>query len=458
MKVYGVIYLLIDGTNDFEYVGQTIRSVKRRFKQHAKCKTSYIGRAIQDHGEDMFVIAILKECYSKEELDFWEKHFIKYRDTKAPNGYNLTDGGDGGSGYSPSEETRAKLSAASSGENNPFFGKHHTAESLAKMSESHLGNTAWVGRNHRKESKVLMSVARRADSPFKNLLAEMDKRQFTYKDLADILGIPHTTLPPKMCGVKGFKAVEVAKLVEFFGLPAEYLFERDDGIPFSASKDSPFKNLLMEMDERNITYRELAKLLGFKNEASVSNKMYGKYNFTGKDIAKLVEIFEKPADYLMKRDDSEVCEKPLMARRYETPFKNLLAEISSRQLNYSSLGKFLNLSQQVISDKMHGKQNFTSEQVAKLVEIFGKPADYLMKRDDEEVFLSKKDSKTPFKNLLAEIYSRQLNYTSLGELLNLSQQAISYKMRDKQNFTSEQVAKLVEIFGKPADYLMKRDE
>ncbi len=36
---------------------------------------------------------------------------------------------------------------------------------------------------------------------------------------------------------------------------------------------------------------------------SVSLKMREKYNFTVKDIAKLVEIFGKPAEYLMQRDD-----------------------------------------------------------------------------------------------------------------------------------------------------------
>jgi len=193
---------------------------------------------IQKHGADLFATAILKICYSQEELDFWEKHLIKSRDTMSPNGYNLIEGGIG-----------------TTGKNNPFFGKRHKAESLAKMSESHRGNTAWVGRNHRQESKTKMSAWRHADTPFKNLLEEMDKRQLTYKDLAEILGVARMTLPEKMRGIKGFKAIEVIKLVEFFGLPAEYLMARDDGQIFSPSKDSPFKNLLMEMDKYKITYR-----------------------------------------------------------------------------------------------------------------------------------------------------------------------------------------------------------
>lgn len=49
MKVYGVVYLLIDGTNDWEYVGQTTKTVEKRFKKHTQAD-SYIGRAIRAHG------------------------------------------------------------------------------------------------------------------------------------------------------------------------------------------------------------------------------------------------------------------------------------------------------------------------------------------------------------------------------------------------------------------------
>ncbi|MBR0261502.1 MAG: hypothetical protein IJQ85_06870 [Selenomonadaceae bacterium] len=37
--------------------------------------------------------------------------------------------------------------------------------------------------------------------------------------------------------------------------------------------------------------------------SNLSRKMRGKIKFTAKDIAKLVEIFGKPAEYLMARAD-----------------------------------------------------------------------------------------------------------------------------------------------------------
>ncbi|MBR2775264.1 MAG: GIY-YIG nuclease family protein [Selenomonadaceae bacterium] len=296
--MYGVIYTLIDGINDKEYIGQTVRPVEVRFKQHAKTD-SYIGRAIRAHGEDMFSIVVLKECESKEELDYWEKHFIKSRNTKSPNGYNLTGGGE-----------------RNSGEDNPFYGKHHTAEVLAKISATNKGNKYWLGRHHSKETlakmcaipkspeaRLNMSIAKRNITPFKNLLAEMDNQNLTYTALAKLIGLPQASFSQKMYGKYNFTAKDIIQLVEIFNKPAEYLMERDDGEEFLMSKrhDSPFKNLSIEIDKHNLTYTALANLLGL-SQATVSEKMHDKLNFTAKDIAKLEEIFGLPAEYLLKRD------------------------------------------------------------------------------------------------------------------------------------------------------------
>ena len=49
---------------------------------------------------------------------------------------NLTDGGEGLS--NPSSVTRAKMSEANTGENNPFYSKEHSEETLVKMRTSAL--------------------------------------------------------------------------------------------------------------------------------------------------------------------------------------------------------------------------------------------------------------------------------------------------------------------------------
>ena len=298
-KPYGIVYLLIDATCDKEYVGQTTRSFKARFNQHKK-DNQYIDRIIKKRGEDLIATAILKICYSRDELDYWEKRLIKSRNTMAPNGYNLTEGGGGISGlkFPPrSPEHCAKLSAAKKG-------KHPTAEARANMSVANSGEkNGFFGKQHTAETKSIIAAKNRSNSPFKNLLKELGKHQLSYTSLAEILNLKQQNISNKMLGKYNFLAQEVDKLVEFFGLSAEYLMARDDEKEFSTSKrhETSFKNLLNEMDKRQLSYTALAKLLDL-SFAAVSFKMSGKRNFTPEQVAKLEEIFGLPAEYLLKRD------------------------------------------------------------------------------------------------------------------------------------------------------------
>ncbi len=353
MEVFGVVYALIDGTSDFEYVGQTTRSLEVRFKEHAK-SDSCVGKAIQDHGE-MFLKVILKVCYSRKELDFWECHLILSRDTKFPNGYNRTDGGEGTAGLEFTPERRAHLSAALSGENNGFFGKHRTNEFCIKRSVLYCG-----------------------DTPYKNLLGEMDKRKITYTELARLLGITQSAISFKMSGKMKFTDKDAAKLAEIFGKPAEYLLPLEECTKFFGARRgySPYQNLLNELDAHQLTYAMLAELLGL-SLATVSQKMRGEHNFTEKDVAKLVEIFDKPIEYLLP---SEAYMKKADPRRSYSPYQNLLHELDIRRMSYHYLATLLNMTQSAVSRKMHGEYNFTNKDKAKLVEIFGKPIEYLLER------------------------------------------------------------------------------
>lgn len=100
------------------YVGQTKRSIQRRFKSHISeanrnLYDTYLHRSIRKYGKENFTIELLEECnsdnISKREI-FW----IQTLNTKAPNGYNLHEGGFGGC-LNPSLELRQKLSEAKRG-------------------------------------------------------------------------------------------------------------------------------------------------------------------------------------------------------------------------------------------------------------------------------------------------------------------------------------------------------
>lgn len=156
-------------------------------------------------------------------------------------------------------------------------------------------------------------------------------------------------------------------------------------IALSRRNTTPCKNLLKEIEKRQLKYCELAKLLGLSTSAPFSNKILGRYNFTDKDIDKLVEIFNLPAEYLMARTDSlpatssnaEWRVKVSAGKRGYSPFKNLLNELDKRQITYRGLSKLTGICKSSIPLKMSGKVKFRSDEIAKLANHFCLPAEYL---------------------------------------------------------------------------------
>jgi len=123
MKIY-YIYKLT-APNGKSYIGWTI-NLKARLQSHFR-NNSLIGRALRKYGH--FKIKLLWEAINKKEANIVEKAAIFTYNTKIPNGYNLTEGGEGGR---PCKEVREKLSRSSKGNKN-WLGKHHTEEAKKKI-------------------------------------------------------------------------------------------------------------------------------------------------------------------------------------------------------------------------------------------------------------------------------------------------------------------------------------
>lgn len=94
----GIIYKLTF-PNGKSYIGQTIYTLDHRVKQHIQGSRLKIGgcrnlyNAIRKYGENSFKSEVILHYCSISSLDTWERLAIKYYNTLAPNGYNLTTGG-----------------------------------------------------------------------------------------------------------------------------------------------------------------------------------------------------------------------------------------------------------------------------------------------------------------------------------------------------------------------------
>jgi len=138
-----IIYKATNKINGMIYIGQTVNSLKKRKSEHLsnyRKDITYFNRALNKYGEKTFNWAILKKCSSIAELNKWEKYFIKKHETKTPNGYNLTDGGEGIQGLKRTEEHKRKISESRLGEKHWMYGKHLSDEHRQKVSHALIGH------------------------------------------------------------------------------------------------------------------------------------------------------------------------------------------------------------------------------------------------------------------------------------------------------------------------------
>lgn len=117
----GYIYKITNQENGKMYVGKTERTPKERFQEHikkAKLHTNrYLYDAMNHYGYENFVIETLEEC-EINQLNEREIYWISFLNTLTPNGYNMTNGGDGGNTWDKNnnkELISLKLSIANRG-------------------------------------------------------------------------------------------------------------------------------------------------------------------------------------------------------------------------------------------------------------------------------------------------------------------------------------------------------
>ena len=103
----GYIYTITNKTDNKTYVGQTVRELDTRWKDHLKkgSKCRYLSSAIKKYGVDNFVFKLVCITFDNQ-LDDMEIQYIEKYNCLVPNGYNLRLGGNSGT---HNAETKQKI-------------------------------------------------------------------------------------------------------------------------------------------------------------------------------------------------------------------------------------------------------------------------------------------------------------------------------------------------------------
>ena len=110
------VYQITCAATGKHYIGISSKGGKRRFKTHIynalSGRPGVLYAAIRKHGAESFSFEVIACAVSHDDATHLERAIIADRETMTPNGYNMTEGGEGVCGLEVSEATRARMSKA----------------------------------------------------------------------------------------------------------------------------------------------------------------------------------------------------------------------------------------------------------------------------------------------------------------------------------------------------------
>jgi len=189
----GCVYWVRNKVNGKGYVGKTSgRLSSRRNQHHSNARNGRSNRpfdnALRKYGFGAFIWIVLIENDDLKHLNEQESIWIFLLRTRHPNGYNLTDGGEGLPGWVPSDEElerrkeychskeikakiskRTKIALARKSIKRKMslagYGRSHTEETKKKISESNKGKHGKRGYHHSEETKRKIGKASMGRKP-----------------------------------------------------------------------------------------------------------------------------------------------------------------------------------------------------------------------------------------------------------------------------------------------------
>jgi len=136
----GYIYTITNKIDNKIYVGQTVRDLEARWKDHLKKRSNcrYLHSALKKYGIDNFVFKLVCITFDNQ-LDDMEIKYIEKYNCLVPNGYNLRLGGNSGRHNAETKqkisETLKKNFANGLVHSKPQLGKPHSEITKKKISE-----------------------------------------------------------------------------------------------------------------------------------------------------------------------------------------------------------------------------------------------------------------------------------------------------------------------------------
>lgn len=320
-KANAYVYRITNLINGKIYIGKTINPKKRK-NEHFSNKDQnadhlLLKKAMKKYGKEHFKFEIIGE-YSDEiiALDM-EKYFIReFNASGRVNGYNLTFGGEGLSGFKHSEKTKEILRIKNIGNLNPLYGKPQSTSLRAK--QSHIQSNRKWKTNHSNESKLKLSIISKSvklnfhSDDLKNEIIELyNSGKFTKNQLAEKFNIKYHTvvslLRPKKTKINNKKIIDKSIVEQVLNMRFEKISYLEIQTKLNISKNTVLhiirknnkengirKNFPKHL-EKNVKYFDDTKINVFKDYTSnlyTNKEIIAKYKISEFTLKKIIREFK----------------------------------------------------------------------------------------------------------------------------------------------------------------------
>lgn len=220
-----LIYRATNKINGIQYVGQTTGTLEKRIRTHLKdararengTKTGCpkFHNALSKYGIENFSFEIIAIADNMVTLNDLEEYYIEWFNTVAPNGYNLSSGGNNKIVH---EETKIKIGMANKGRPSPNKGKKHTEETKKFISELKKGKK--MGPFSEEHKRKIGEAHRGIPKPHSPEWAENQRIKMTGRKHTEESKLKRSIKlsKPVICTTDGKEFSSATKAAEYYGI------------------------------------------------------------------------------------------------------------------------------------------------------------------------------------------------------------------------------------------------
>jgi len=133
-----IVYKITNKLNNKCYIGITAKTFRKRYNcrndwWNAPSVNILLKNAVNKYGDENLIVEVICSAKNREDLNYLENYFITYYNSIAPNGYNLTSGGDS---FTHNEESNLKNRLAHLGRPAWNKGKKLSKEHIERSSKT----------------------------------------------------------------------------------------------------------------------------------------------------------------------------------------------------------------------------------------------------------------------------------------------------------------------------------